>query len=61
MHDVLGVMHRDIKPDNLLLSTGGEVKIGDLGLARHIRILEHLKKRVLHESLSSSAICATAG
>jgi len=36
MHDK-GIAHRDLKPQNVLLTEAGRVKIADLGQARHFR------------------------
>ena len=29
-----GFIHRDVKPDNIMISSGGQVKVADLGLAK---------------------------
>ncbi|MEE9391095.1 MAG: SUMF1/EgtB/PvdO family nonheme iron enzyme [Planctomycetota bacterium] len=40
-----GVVHRDIKPDNIMISTTGEVKVADLGLAKAAEGLDQLETR----------------
>lgn len=40
----LGVLHRDLKPDNILVAAGGIAKIADFGLAQNLRGGDQLRQ-----------------
>jgi eukaryotic-like serine/threonine-protein kinase len=42
-----GIVHRDVKPENVLLTTGNTVKVADFGLARAVTGADHSKTGVI--------------
>ena len=54
----LNIIHRNIKPDNLMFGAGDEVKIADLGLAKRIRPADG---GTVHESMLADQITQRLG
>ena len=46
-HDVLGLIHCDIKPDNILLTAQGQAKLADLGLAKSKQIKSTISSEIV--------------
>ena len=43
VHD-MNYIHRDLKPDNLLIGSDGHVKLSDFGLCKHVEIKQMPKE-----------------
>lgn len=51
VHD-MNYIHRDLKPDNLLIGSDGHVKLSDFGLCKHVEIKslpKELQERMRNE------------
>jgi eukaryotic-like serine/threonine-protein kinase len=54
-HEIAGLVHRDIKPGNLIVDRGGVVKILDMGLARFFNDHEDLLTQKYDENVLGTA------
>src|SRR5207237_2735621 len=54
-HEVAGLVHRDIKPGNIIVDRGGGVKVLDLGLARFFHDDDDLLTKKFDENVLGTA------
>jgi protein-serine/threonine kinase len=61
---VLGYIHRDVKPDNLLIDKDGHIKLADCGLASRLHSghdIDYFKQRVNNEIPNSPTSSTASG